>query len=392
MGMAASQARLLALTARIHDVEYEAQSIEAAKLQLSTQEDQAYSDYCDALDATTLTITYLDSSANTATVAATFNNLFSINKLDASNGNDYALTDKYGRLIVSNDIFEGYSDYSQTSPKSAQGFAMYMMGIQDTEDSENNAAQAIVSSEESVYNEIAEGSSSLSSSIANSIINLHDSLIDLLSVDDGDDKYTAESIYDTSHLSNDDKSTYQSTLLAYQNMLYKYCAEEIYSGASENYPSAEEYDQSEYSYYVSIYNQIQATGGCISINDSDFTGVFGGDVSNDSDWLQAMLMTGKVTLSTISTDSKTGEVTLNATSPSSDSAIGYTTTTTIDKSALTKAEAEYENTLRQIDKKDKQYDLTLNKLESERTALTTEYDSVKKVIEDNIKRTFGIFS
>ena len=36
--------------------------------------------------------------------------------------------------------------------------------------------------------------------------------------------------------------------------------------------------------------------------------------------------------------------------------------------------------------------MTLSKLETQRTALTTEYDSVKKVIEDNIDRTFGIFS
>ena len=59
---------------------------------------------------------------------------------------------------------------------------------------------------------------------------------------------------------------------------------------------------------------------------------------------------------------------------------------------LAKAEAKYEHDLKLIDKKDKQYDLSLSKLETERSALTTEYDSVKKVIEDNIERTFGIFS
>ena len=36
--------------------------------------------------------------------------------------------------------------------------------------------------------------------------------------------------------------------------------------------------------------------------------------------------------------------------------------------------------------------MELNRLETERSALTTEYDSVKKVISDNIERTFGIFS
>ena len=62
------------------------------------------------------------------------------------------------------------------------------------------------------------------------------------------------------------------------------------------------------------------------------------------------------------------------------------------KNGVAKAEAEYEHKLKQIDKKDEQFDLDLSKLETERTALTTEYDSIKKVIEDNIERTFGIFS
>ena len=35
--------------------------------------------------------------------------------------------------------------------------------------------------------------------------------------------------------------------------------------------------------------------------------------------------------------------------------------------------------------------MDLSKLEAKRAALTTEYESDKKVIEDNIERTFGIF-
>ena len=51
MGMAASQARLLALTSRMHDIELRAQNLESQKLSLATQEDAAYQKYCDALDA-----------------------------------------------------------------------------------------------------------------------------------------------------------------------------------------------------------------------------------------------------------------------------------------------------------------------------------------------------
>ena len=52
MGLAASQARLLNLTARMHDIEYKAQNLEAQKLQMANESDQVYSEYETALNAT----------------------------------------------------------------------------------------------------------------------------------------------------------------------------------------------------------------------------------------------------------------------------------------------------------------------------------------------------
>ncbi len=48
MGMAASQARLLSLTSRLHDVELRAQAIESQKIALATQKDELYENYCEA--------------------------------------------------------------------------------------------------------------------------------------------------------------------------------------------------------------------------------------------------------------------------------------------------------------------------------------------------------
>ena len=45
-----------------------------------------------------------------------------------------------------------------------------------------------------------------------------------------------------------------------------------------------------------------------------------------------------------------------------------------------------------INNKDTKFDTELSKLETERTTITTEMDSIKKVKDDNIERTFGIFS
>jgi hypothetical protein len=234
---------------------------------------------------------------------------------------------------------------------------------------------AILDAEESVYKSLGETEKS------EKLVSLREQL----------ETYTAEgdSIYDGNSVPEDKLEGYESTLAAYRRELYRSHSGEVYATASMEPELAEDFDTPLFNYFMSIYNQIKSCGGCVSV--ADYNGM-NGNAANDTDWLQAMIQCGEFTIDTVATDNKSGDVTLTGTSPSSDFSIGYTQTTTIDKTALAKAEAKYEKDLRDINKKDKQYDLTLSKLESERTSLTTEYDSVKKVIEDNIERTFGIFS
>ena len=378
MGMAASQARLLCITARIHDVEYQAQAIQAAKVQLATQSDRIYQEYQDALSATTLTISAIDpKSAEKSTVAATFNNLCSRNRVKSADGAEYAITNSNGLLLVEGEIEAGYynftKDFESTDPYE---FAIYMLngcGGQDIAATPSLWADKIRESEESVYESLDN----------ETLRNLHDKLLELTG---------GESIYDANQLyASEDKDAikeYEDTLKQYKNLLYKSQAGEIYAVASNqgsDYNIEEDFDSSLFNYYVSIFKQIQSCGGCISIDEYQ-------NAANDSEWLTNMVQSGQLMINIIETDKKTGKVDMEATSPSSDTCLTYTETSYIDNRALAKAEAEYEHKLKQIDKKDEQFDLDLSKLETERTALTTEYDSIKKVIEDNIDRTFGIFS
>ena len=144
-----------------------------------------------------------------------------------------------------------------------------------------------------------------------------------------------------------------------------------------------------FNYYVSIYNQIVESGACISIN--EFNGTMGGDAASDSDFLQLMISSGEFTIELV-TKQKDGTVEMTGTSPSSDEFLSYVNATDVDNTRAKKLEAQYEHDLKEINHKDKQLDMSLSKLETQRKALTTEYDSVKKVIDDNIERTFGIFS
>ena len=379
MGMAASQARLLCITARIHDVEHQAQSIQNAKVQLATQSDQIYEDYLKALDETSLTINAMDDAGNKSNIIATFNNLFSRNRVRPADGSNYALRNSQGRLIVENAIEEGYYNFKDEVGGDAMAFALYMMSDGEIYDLED-----IHTAELTVYNNHA------SDTPQTEIHELYNRLIKFKEdhgIDHDDDN---GGIYDLTSLDNlPDKNIvleYEALLQQYQIELYKTYGEEIYNELD----MTEEYDYSLFNYYVSIYNQIEACGGCISID--HYNGSESGDAANNAEWLLNMVQSGQFSIEIVENKDSGVGVTLNRTSPSSDTCLAYSPTSNIDNRALAKAEAEYEHKLKQINKKDEQFDLDLSKLETERTALTTEYESVKKVIQENVERTFGIFS
>ena len=161
-------------------------------------------------------------------------------------------------------------------------------------------------------------------------------------------------------------------------------SEKIYNLATGD----EDFDSDAYQYYLRWGMMIeQEVDIDCCVRESDY----GDDFGSDQEMLNNMLQSGRITVDTISVG-KDGRIKDDTTTVGADGRLAYTPTSTIDKKALAKSEAEYEHTMKEIDRKDKRYDMDLNKLETERTALTTEYDSVKKVIQDNIERTFKIFS
>lgn len=384
MGMAATQARLLTITARIHDVEYQAQTIQNAKLALATQSDEVYRDYVDALDATTMTLTTINpNSGEKATLAATFNNMFSRNRALAATGREYILKDKKNRVVVDEDLYNKYEDFKEEfGTDSPYMFALYMMDKTDSVDEADlwSAEFAVIQNHEGE-----------TSSKQKDLEALREEIIELLQSDEEE----ANSVYDTNYLyeygTEEEQKTYEEKIKQYERLLYKSYGSEIYENMlsiTGEEAGEEEFDMSLFNYYINMYNVIKESNGCISIE--DFNGPLNGDAKNDSDWLRSMVESGLMTIQIVKTD-KNGDVTLNGTSPSSDENVAYTNTTNIDKAFLAKAEAKYEHSMKQIDKKDKQLDLSLSKLNSEREALKTQYETLKNVVKENIQRTYTIF-
>ena len=112
MGMASSQARMLNLTARMHQIEYKAAKLEAQKLQLANESDAVYDAYLEALDATKIqygsltgdgTITYLDASLNALEngLVSSYDGVTSYTTM--------FMQDKDGNLIVTPTIAAAYN-------------------------------------------------------------------------------------------------------------------------------------------------------------------------------------------------------------------------------------------------------------------------------------------
>ena len=116
---------------------------------------------------------------------------------------------------------------------------------------------------------------------------------------------------------------------------------------------------------------------------------------NSEEWLKYALESGTVSLERVNyaeetNSEETGLLDAEWTS------IVYSSATDIseetDEAAIAVAEAEYEQRTKEIEAKDTQYDNMLKLLDTEHSALQTEYESVKGVISKNIERTLKIYS
>lgn len=75
MGLSSSQARMLTLTARQHSIEYQAQRVQAMKLQLANESDQVYKNYLERLDATKVQYKVVEQDGSIRYDDATFQRL-----------------------------------------------------------------------------------------------------------------------------------------------------------------------------------------------------------------------------------------------------------------------------------------------------------------------------
>ena len=398
MGMSASQANLLTLTSRLHDIEYKAQNIESKKIALATQKDELYQTYCDALDKTKIKVAFRNSNGTSSYVDATFS---SVCTYDENRQKQYAIRDSQtGKVIVDSEVYNAYTE-GCFSDKYSFAWAMMGMGLSYSYSDVNmngaygqgNQVGIGTNSEGNFGSETTEGSENLFMTDAERY---------------AFDKYKAENpsgkvvtaynnLLETSNNSESTTSEKREALNSFRSELYS--NSEIRNNTYEymrrdktapqepveyNEDLPENMDIQMFNYYVNLFDEIQANGGCQEI-DAQYTS---GD--DGAEWFNNMVTSGRVLIDFFD-DNNSAKKEWKETSVATSTNQNYLTEVS-DEKDLKKAEATYEYELDKINKKDTKYDQDLSKLETERTSITTEMDAIKTVRNDNIERTFGIFS
>lgn len=121
------------------------------------------------------------------------------------------------------------------------------------------------------------------------------------------------------------------------------------------------------------------------IEDPDFEGL-------SSMELEMGLKSGKYQLITQASENASEKLHINGTDYELVSLSSCTSISEItDEQALTIAEADYEKDMREIQAKDKRYELDQKKIDTQYEALMSEQESVKTVINKNVERSFKAF-
>ena len=383
MGMSASQARLLTLTSRLHDVELKAQHLQAQKIALATQKDGVYKEYCDALEATAFKVN-LGTNGERNFVDANYNSLCTYHEGVPKN---YVMIDnKSGKVLVNQETADKYKQYG--SDKYA--FAFAMMGIMPKDNDYSRLQNEYSESDEFDYEHSTKEE-----------LDGHNQNNDEMPVKTSQYAMTAteENIYNDLINSGNDYSSLKAKYEAFNNAtepkekkkayaefrkeLMKVAAEQIFEELANQSGKDAEWNKAEFNHYTQLWDAIEESGG-IEVIEPQYEGGEDGTA-----WFKNSVESGNVLIRSFGENGHAGEWSDTSFATSTNSNwLQEVNDTTKEKIA----EIKYQKELDKINAKDTKFDTELKNLETERSAITKEVDSLKTVINDNVDRTFGIFS
>ncbi len=377
MGMAATQARLLSITARMSDNEHSGQAVSYAKIRLADQTEQANKDYLEALKATKLTVLTGFDGADEIYTDISYALMTGYNTV--ANNAQYVVTDKKGQVLVTQKqaaaFIAGNGDFNVFL--SRLGYTQANITVK------NNGAG---SDEEKAlaYQAIHDAWDQYLTSVD---LHVEDEEHGL------DFGYTSFSItpfdgyptYTLTDLATGEQTTkalnYEGTNKE-QRDFYDYATAltEAFYGMSDStsvLKSAAVPENVGYINYLKNLFQKMASCGFYVEDDEKHT-------LKDNAWFEEQLRLGNLQLEYFSAVER-GFV---ATSIDSDKCIQEVT----DEREIALVEQDYRNKLAKLEAKDNKYDLELKKLDTEHNALQTEYQVMKEIVNKNVESSFKVFN
>ena len=384
MGMSASQARLLSITARMTDNENSGQALSYAKIRLADKSERERKENNQAVQATKLTVATGFDGSREQYEDISYNLLTDYNKV--ATGMQYIVTNKDNQLLVSSKMakaFEaGNGDFNVFLSK--LGYSQSTIKVKNTDNATNNPDLQYEKNQ--AYIKIHEAWDKYLTSVGLTINDgSEEHGLDFDYVTFGNtpyDGYVTYSVYDAQgNVTEENKPLNYEGTTREQREFYDYAVSltEAYYGKTNSNVlknNADGTNDGYISYLRNIFEEM-ASHGYYTEDDENKT-------IKDNTWFEEQLRQGELQLQYYSAVDKK----FISTSIDSDSNIQEVS----DEREIALAQQEYENKVAQIESLDNKYDLELKKLDTEHNALQTEYDVMKTIIDKNIEKSFNCFS
>jgi len=375
MGMAASQARLLSLTARLTDNEHSGQAITYSKIRLANQTEELNKEYLDALKATKLTVLTGFNGAEEQYTDISYGLMTGYNTV--ANGSQYIVTNKDGKILVSqklaNAFASGNGDYNIFLAR--LGYSQSDITFKHDSDTTSDEEKAVA------YQKIHEAWDKYLTSVG-----LHIGQDEEHGLDFGFTTFNDSTLpfdgYPTYTCNGQTKALNYEGTTREQRELYDYATSitESYYGTSNSASLLKNPTVSDNSGYIDYLKNIfdkMTSNGYYTEDDESKT-------LKNNIWFEEQLRQGEIQLEYYSA------VERNFVSTSIDSDISVQEVT--DERAIAIAEQKYRTDLEKLEAKDNRYDLELKKLDTEHNALQTEYQVMQDLIKNNVDKSFKTFS
>lgn len=379
MGMAAGQARLLSITARLTDNENMGQSLSFAKQRLADETEQVNAKYNAALSATKLTVLtgFNGSVANYSDIS--YGLMTGYNTVGC--GKQYVVTNQKGQILVTKKLEKAFkAGNGDLNVFLAElGFSIADIDI-TADDASTKVHEAwdkyLKSVGKSFYDEEHADGSPLPQYAFQSVTSPLTNFAGYATYSYAGATYPIN--YEGTTKEQRELYDYAVALTAALQKLPQFDALQTVQDDPENAGIIQ--------YYRNIFNEMSQHGYYTEANEFDTiegTRVYKGGQSSTS-WFEQQLKEGKLLLKAYSaTDRDFIQTTL-----SDDDAIQEVE----DERMIALVESEYNQDIAALEKKDQRIDLELKKLDTEHNALQTEYESVKNVVDKNVEKSFSMFS